>query len=270
MSRKEGKLKKLIQKKKISTKIRSVPKRVGSKKNLEPHHWRLCPYGEHWVNTHPTRVSPSKKNPACSITTRKGHCAKNPSGKDQLYPDEIKSISEDQFKTVKNQPCSMNLGFDDGSQFDELIAGWTQYWNEVFQPKVQLSPNIVKALIASESGFRTGLLANKKNSNSARGLMQILNSARKTLGDEGGELQDHFLTVTKTELNDPSINICAGIRWLFQKHKLASSYLQRDASWEEAVMNYKGKLKTKSVDKETEKQKKIFNDYLSRLEKCEK
>ena len=239
------------------------------KKTLEPHRWRLCPYGEHWVTTHPMRVPPSEKNPTGSITTRKGHCAKNPSGKDQLYPDEVKTISDSIFKDLKNKPCSQSLSFENGSQFDDLIAGWTQYWNEVLQPKVPLSPNVIKALIASESGFRTDLLANKKNSNSARGLMQILNSTRKTLGDEKGELQDHFLTVTKAELNDPSINICSGIRWLFQKQKLASSFLGKDASWEEAIMNYKGKLKTKAEDKETEKQKKIFNDYLSRLEKCE-
>ncbi len=99
--------------------------------------------------------------------------------------------------------------------------------------------------------------------------MQILNSTRKNLGDEKGELKDHFLTVTKNELNDPNINICAGIRWLFQKQVLASSYLGREASWEEAVMNYKGKLKSKPDDLEAIKQKKIFQKYYDRLEKCE-
>jgi hypothetical protein len=252
----------------MSNKVNSKSSSL-KKNSLEPHHWRLCPYGEHWVITHPMRVPPSEKNPNGSITTRKGHCAKNPSGKDQLYPDEIKTISDSIFKELKNKPCSLDLNFKNGSQFDDLIAGWTQYWNEVLQPKVPLSCNIVKALIASESGFKADLLANKKNSNTARGLMQILNSTRKTLGDEKSELQNHFLTVTKDELNDPSINICSGIRWLFQKHKLASSYLEREASWEEAVMHYKGKLKTKAGDKESLKQKKIFNDYLSRLEKCE-
>jgi len=70
-------------------------------------------------------------------------------------------------------------------------------------------------------------------------------------------------------LNDPGTNICAGIRWLFQKQKLASSFLGREASWEEAVMNYKGKLKTKPDNPETMKQKKIFNKYLDALVKCE-
>ncbi len=236
-----------------------------------PHPWRLCPAGEHWVSTHPMNVPPSKSNPAGSVTIRRGHCAKNPSGKDQLYPDEIFEIALASFKDLKLKPCPGDLGFKGkGTKFDDLIAGWTKYWNEVLKPIVPLNPNIVKALIASESGFNPEMLANKKNSNSARGLMQILNSTRKTLGDEKGELQDHYLTVTKDELNDPSTNICAGIRWLFQKQKLASSFLKRDATWEEAVMNYKGKLKSKSGDPEAMKQNKIFLKYYEKLEKCEK
>jgi len=41
--------------------------------------------------------------------------------------------------------------------------------------------DFVKALIASESGFDPKILANKKNKNSARGLMQITNQTRKIL-----------------------------------------------------------------------------------------
>ena len=153
-----------------------------SKKNRDkPHDWRLCPYGEHWVTTHPLHIPPSEKNSLGSITTRKGHCARNPSGKDQLYPDEIKAISERQFRDLKNKPCSLNLNFENGSKYDDLIAGWTQYWNEVLQPKIPLEPNIVKALIASESGFKPDALAKKSDPNSARGLMQVTNEARKAL-----------------------------------------------------------------------------------------
>ena len=28
-------------------------------KTLEPHFWRLCLYGEHWVTTHPMNVPPT-------------------------------------------------------------------------------------------------------------------------------------------------------------------------------------------------------------------
>lgn len=251
-----------------------MAKKKTTKKSIKSdqpvHPWRLCSVGRHWVREHVMHVPPSKKNPGGSTTIRHAHCAGNPTGKDQLYVDEIQEIGRKSFANVKNKPCSLNLGFkNNGDKYDDLIAGWTQYWNDVLKPAESLSPNVVKALIASESGFEPEMLANKKNSNSARGLMQILNSTRKTLGDEKGELKDHLLTVTKNDLNDPSTNICAGIRWLFQKQKLASSYLGREASWEEAVMNFKGKLKNKSDDQEAKKQKKIFDKYLGLLEECE-
>jgi len=104
---------------------------------------------------------------------------------------------------------------------------WTKYWNDVLKPSTPLDPDIVKALIASESGFDPTILANKKNKNSARGLMQITNDTRKILGDEKGELKDHYLTLTRDDLNDPSLNICAGIRWLFRKAEIASGLLGR-------------------------------------------
>jgi len=158
---------------------KSSKKKIAQKKEM--HAWRLCPVGEHWVRTHPLTIPPSRKSPIGKLTTRKGHCACNPTGKDQLYPDEIQEMAEKNFSKVKDKPCPIDLGFDAGSEYDDLIAGWTKYWNEVLQPQVSLEPNIVKALIASESGFREEMLANKNNLNSARGLMQILNSTRKTL-----------------------------------------------------------------------------------------
>ena len=182
------------------------------------HPWRLCPYGEHWVKTHPLHVPPSKAHPSGSVTTRHEHCAHNPSGRDELYPDEIQEIASKHFSNLKNRPCPLPLTFRAaGSKYDDLIAGWVQYWNEVLKPDVPLDPNLVKALIASESGFDPNILANKKNSNSARGLTQITNDSRKLLGGGKGGLKDHLITVTKEDLNDPNINICAGVRWLFEK-----------------------------------------------------
>ncbi len=67
-------------------------------------------------------------------------------------------MSSEYFKDVKKQPCP--------------------YLKE------KLHPNLVKALIASESSFRPNQLANPKNSNSARSLMQVTNVTRKTLADE--------------------------------------------------------------------------------------
>ena len=177
-----------------------------SKPQLPPvHPWRICPYGEHWVRTHPMHVPPSEKNPEGSITTRHQHCANNPSGKDELYPEEVQKIASQNFSNLKNKPCPLTSKFgDQGSKYDDLIAGWVQYWNDVLKPDEPLDPNLVKALIASESGFNPNSMANPNNSNSARGLMQITNQTRKLLGGDHGDLKDHLITVTKDELNDPN------------------------------------------------------------------
>ena len=117
------------------------------------HPWRRCPAGEHWLKTHPMQVPPSRKHHDGSIATRHAHCASNPSGKDQLYSGEIQEIAERPFPLHKNPPCSLSLNFKNGSKYDDFIAGWVQYWNEVLKPEPSLDPNIVKALIASEPRF---------------------------------------------------------------------------------------------------------------------
>jgi hypothetical protein len=78
------KLQKTVKKSKTSRKNKEDR---SSKQALPPiHHWRVCPYGEHWVRTHPMQVPPSQTHPDGIITTRSQHCARNSSGKDHLYP----------------------------------------------------------------------------------------------------------------------------------------------------------------------------------------
>lgn len=72
-----------------------------------------------------------------------------------------------------------------------MIAGWVKYLNEIFNPIEDLDPNLIKALIASESGFRPILLADPNNPESARGLTQITGSTRVILGNGKGELKDY-------------------------------------------------------------------------------
>ena len=133
------------------------------------------------------------------------------------------------------------MGFKNGNTYDSLIRGWTQYWNEVFKPKIFLDPNIIKALIASESSFITKPLPQQtKSAGKARGLIQITDQARKILGDPKGELKNHLVHLNQDDLLDPNATICAGIRWLFQKQKLASNRVGHEANWEEAVSEYKG------------------------------
>lgn len=233
------------------------------------HPWRLCPAGQHWTKDHAVHIAPSRKNPVGSRVPRSGHCTKNPSGKDRMVPLEMAEIARNHFTSATNKPCALDLGYGNaGKQFDDFIAGWVQYWNDVLTPATPLDANLVKALIATESEFKPKLLAIPKNSNSARGLMQITNSSRRILGDEKGELKDHFVIATKAELNDPNVNVCAGIRWLFYKQRMASHKLGRTASWIEAVYEYKGAVKGNK--KERKKIMDIFNDKYVTLQKCKK
>ncbi|MBI4404304.1 MAG: hypothetical protein HY537_09100 [Deltaproteobacteria bacterium] len=139
-------------------KIRSSKGKLDDMRKKTPppsvHPWRVCPYGEHWVRTHPLHVPPSHTFPEGHTTTRHEHCAHNPSRKDQFYPDEIREIAKQHFSDLKSRPCPLPLGYGDrGSKYDDLIAGWVQYWNEVLKPDVPLDSNLVKALIATESSF---------------------------------------------------------------------------------------------------------------------
>jgi soluble lytic murein transglycosylase-like protein len=170
---------------------------------------------------------------------------------------------------TKKKPCPLDLEFKGkGNQYDDLIAGWVAYWNDIFPSKTPLDPNLVKALISTESGFNPNVLANKKNQNSARGLMQLTNDTRKILGDEKEELKEHFVSVTRKELNDPSINICAGVRWLHHKRKLLPSKLKREATWEETINAYKGGS-TVTPERAKELLGRVYEN-LEVLKKCEK
>jgi hypothetical protein len=123
------------------------------------HPWRQCPIGEHWVVTHQMKVPISNNNPD-GLTTRKEHCALNPKRNkkvisDYIEPEEIDFIAEKYFGTLTGPPAKDNLGFEDGNKYDHFIRGWTKYWNDIFKPTVPLDPNLVKALIGSESSFDT-------------------------------------------------------------------------------------------------------------------
>jgi len=91
--------------------------------------------------------------------------------------------------------------------------------NEVLHPEELLDPNLIKALIATESSFNHKAVANEKKPKIiARGLLQVREDSRQILADQKGELKKHFIIVPSGEdLYDPNINICAGIRWLFHK-----------------------------------------------------
>lgn len=221
--------------------IFSPPKKEQPPESNTPksHPWRLCPLGEHWVRTHPLTIPTSKK-----MTTRHGHCRKN-TGRTEFYSaDELREIAHQHFHVIKNDPDIMPTAnaltkFPNSDKYDELIGGWTKFWNETLKPKNTVTPDLIKALIATESSFELPDDV-KSKAGPARGLIQITESTRKILQDPKGELKNHRISMTIEESREPEINIGAGIRWLHHKKYLAEHRLKREITWEEAVAEYKG------------------------------
>jgi hypothetical protein len=183
-----------------------------------------------------------------------------------LIPDEMREIANQHFSNLSSKLCPLELEFGEaGTKYDDLIAGWTKYWNDVLYPEDPLDLNLVKALIATESSFNPTVLADRKNPKSARGLMQITDGSRVILGNEKGELKNHYILAKLDDLNDPIINICAGIRWLFRKRQIASEILKCQATWEETVYEFKG---CRTVTKE--QAKKLMDKFFDTLEKYKK
>jgi len=205
--------------------------------------WRVCPVGEYWVRRHLRQ----KK----TLEDVDGHCRKNSSGKDFIYGDEIDLVaSTEKFKKVTIKTANKILEKKAASiLYDDLISGWTAYWNDQFKIIPLLPPNYVKALIATESMFDPDAENfNKPPTGMARGLMQVTVDSQKRLSGEKKELRDHFVVISDEEIKDPNKNISAGIRWLFRKRETAKSRLKREPTWEEVLMEYKGMLKSKTKE----------------------
>ncbi len=226
-------------------------------KEINP--WRVCPLGEHWVKRHDRH----KKH----LEDVEGHCRKNKSKKDQLNSDEIDLISKHSlFKNPKLKATSIDLGFKGKeNQFDDLINGWSAYWNDVFKTDPPLHPNFVKALMATESGFNSRSIApNKiKKIGFARGLMQITERTQRQLSGTEKELKDHLVILDDEEIWEPNNNISAGVRWLFRKREISKVKLKREPTWEEVLIDFKGlttdnSTKAKGIKKE-------LSNYLQKL-----
>ena len=221
------------------------------------HPWRLCPIGQHRVRDHARRGTKGVKQ----------FCRKNPSGRDQIYLHEIQEVAEREFKNLDGPPCAYDLDFPNGNEYDALIRGWTKYWNEIFQPSDPLDPDLVKALIATESGFRTkAKIRAGKRAGWARGLLQVTDWTQSTLSDEEGELKEHLVNVDQKDMTDPNANLVAGIRWLFRKRETASAKLKRQATWEEAIADYKAYLGDIKKGK-TQRPMKDLRNFYERLKK---
>lgn len=238
------------------------------------HPWRMCSVGEHWVTDHSLWIPATKERPGY-YTTREGHCAINPiRGKSKIVQDyltsaEMQMMAEKYFANLSGAPASGKLpeyaiGADN---FDRFIRGWTKYWNDVLEPDIPLDPDLVKALIATESDFRLKPPSqNAGVAGGAHGLIQLTDQTIKALGDPGGELSNHLVKISLDDTFDPNLSIGASIRWLFRKRDLASRRLKRKATWREAVAEYKSYLPAMVNGKDSEPQQmKKFDDIYTRL-----
>jgi hypothetical protein len=238
-------------------KLTEKPQKKSPENKVHP--WRMCPEGQHWVRDH------SRSTATHGVH---GYCRHNRGGKDEIEAFEIDAIAYKYFEKLKGAPCAKALGFSQGSKFDSLIRGWTKYWNEVLNEADPIDPDLVKAIIATESGFRVRAV-NKGNKiiGKALGLMQVTEQSWRILKDEHGELKDHFVVLEHNELFQANQNICAGVRWLYRKRQATSSKLGRRATWLETVANYKGYLKAFQKNPKHKKMGELVERY-EKLKKC--
>ncbi len=112
-----------------------------------------------------------------------------------------------------------------------------------YDKKNIIYPNVVKAMISSESDFKLDPPGNPK----ATGIAQITPETLKALQDPAGEVKDFiFKNIRKNDLKNPDIAIPMAIRWLSRKKRLAEGKLGRAANAEEIILEYKGLLKSNS------------------------
>lgn len=125
--------------------------------------------------------------------------------------------------------------------------------------------------MASESSFsekmNTAFRA-KGQQTRALGLLQLTEETWHALNDyTHSELKDHFIhtaeqNLIEQDLWDPCINVCSGVRWLFQKRNLLANSRMRIAkkdpskpykepTWEETIKKYKGYRTDKASGCET-------------------
>ena len=77
--------------------------------------------------------------------------------------------------------------------------------------------------------------------------------------------------MTGNDRFNPNLSICGGVRWLFHKQAMTSHRLGHEASWDEAVEEYKGALKDRRAGKKINPNVMgAFRKYLKILEICGK
>lgn len=214
------------------------------------------------VREHPLHVPVSEKNPT-GITIRDRHLRRLKGT--YLDADEIGSTLQGYNRKGIAYPTKGRLTeqYKNADKYDEVIAVWTDYFNKKFNADPPLDPDVVKALIASESSFNPDPLGNRKI---ALGIAQITKKTFKILLDPKGEAKEFiFKDIRQKDLADPNISIPMTVRWLHRKRETAASKLKRAPNHEEVILEYKGLLKssTKLKDEALE----IYRSHYGLLKK---
>lgn len=192
------------------------------------------------VREHPLHVPASEKNPT-GITIRDRHLRRLKGT--YLDANEIESIFKNYDRKGIVYPVKGKLKHKNADKYDEEIAVWTDYFNKKFNAIPPLDPDVVKALIESESDFRV----DPRKDGKAFGITQITPETLKILQDPNGEAKDFiFNKIRREDLNNPNIAIPMGVRWLFRKRATAINQMKRAPDNEELILEYKGLLKSGS------------------------
>ena len=191
------------------------------------------------VHAHPRHIKPSSKNPD-GVTIVDEHLRRLPG----TYLDEVEIYKIANGYSLKNipQPSTADLDSPYDNTYNDLIAIWTDYFNNLFKIKPKLDPDMIKALIGSESDFKT----DPKNP-LAIGIAQITKETLKIIQDPKGEVKDFiFNKISQKDLKNPDLAIPIAVRWLAYKKARAESKLEHPPTHEEIILEYKGLLKSKS------------------------
>ncbi len=96
-------------------------------------------------------------------------------------------------------------------------------------------------MIATESSFDVKAKAFAgKRAGHARGLMQVTDQTLKFLKGHKTEARNQLIILNEDDMNDPVLNIAAGVRWLYRKKEIADARYKSESSWLRSVMFYKG------------------------------
>lgn len=191
------------------------------------------------VHEHPRRVRSSSKNPD-GVTIVDQHTRRVLGA--YFDRDNIGKTYQEYSRKEIQYPGSGKLPQENADAFDEQIAVWTDFFNKTLKVDPPMDPDMIKALIASESDFKVAA-----RTKVAIGIMQITKDTLKILQDPKAEAREFiFGKIRQKDLESPEISIPMGIRWLAWKQARAQSKLGRPPTNEEIILEYKGLLKSKT------------------------